>query len=415
MLSVNQLGEHNIPAAHSTRVINQILANNTQNDSSSEMSLVDDELHRNQVVTFNTDAGTVDVTQRGLGAQSNFDFWTFETNSVQTEYREIPSRPNQTAPHFSQTNPFLPGYNSEVRNEGVGPNNHHFRVQQRQPHISLPNYGQSHCSQNQQAHPNYQWLQMVPASNQGLFRSNDLTKTDRTVLMELIKNVSVADGSDEIQLLNFLKELKPLFDISPADSSQIVKLLIPKTKGQLFKLWVDAATSNVSWEDLHRAILVYFLPVGRLGELEALELDRPQRPGESFVEYVDNVVAVAFALRTNRTEDEVIESVLCKCDPATKAHFAFNNKPRNIIELKMFANKVTGSLKTERRYFGPPASVTDRNMRLATGPVFSGQNPQNFLRPRVSTTDRDAPKERVVRCYKCHGEGHIARNCRSVN
>ena len=437
MLFLNQLGEQNVPAAHSTRVANPDLGNNLPNDNGSEMSFQDDGGRRAQVVTFNNASNAVHMTPNETDRRANLEFWSLGVNSSGggTEYRDMPTHQDQTGIRHSQTNPFLPGYGGVVQSNQVGMGEQIFRAAEnnvvpttnyrhflgainRENVAPMTNYGHilgSHRESNTVLNPSCNQWQVVPANNPGLLGLNDLTKTDRAVLMELIKNVNATDGSDELQLLQFLKDLKPLFDISPATSDQVIKLLIPKTRGQLFKLWVEGTTSRVSWENLHGAILNHFLPVGRRRELETQELDRPQRPGESFVEFVDNIVAVAFALRTTRSEEEVIESVLCKCSPATKVHFAFNERPRNIFELKVFANKVTGSMKTETRYFGSMGSATDRNVRMATGASYARQNPQNYQRPKGNLNDRSVQRERVIKCYKCNGEGHIARNCPSVN
>jgi len=271
-----------VPAAHSTRVGNQNVggARNTDVLDLHNNSMMEIEERLPQTVTFDPNCLSVDVQQC---ENHDIDFWSVNANSDVTQYRDFPVATRREAGNVSQTNPFLPGYSLAGQNGNISQN----PVPHANPvlfqncgvpgQVMYTNFGQrQQLGSNQQHIPVNTQLQLVPATNQGLFSSNDLSKTDRTVLMELIKNVSVADGADEIMLLNFLRELKPLFDIAPASSSHIVKLLIPKTKGQLFKLWLDASTANLTWDELHQAILGYFLPIGRLRELETLELDRPQ-------------------------------------------------------------------------------------------------------------------------------------------
>lgn len=392
----------NFPNAHSTEMAPTNLYNNDQTENSgSEMSVIEEERGSVQIVSRDNRNGTVDIRYGENNAQANnLDFWSVQPNRDESIYLDLPNSRGESRGHPTQTNPFLPGYNEQDQYVGVAGSVPNVGVNRENWMTSNPGRGQ---------------YKLMPCNNQGFWGANDLTKTDRMVLLELIKNVGVTDGSDEVQLIRFLKDLKPLFDIAPACSDQVIKLLIPKTKGQLFKLWVEGTTAGVNWDDLHGAILNYFLPTCRLRELETVELDRAQRQGESFVEYVENVIGAAFALKTNRTEEEVIETILCKCDPAVKVHFAFCQKPRNISELKRLANSVTGALKTESRYFGGAVSVSQRNVRFASATSYARQNSQNYSNQRVNHHERDMRNERVVRCYKCNGEGHIARNCRTVN
>lgn len=395
---------NNVPAAHSTRVVNQKVGEPRYLETHDNLSMELEDEGQNQAVTFDPNLQSVDILQ-GADDHADMDFWSLNANSEATQYREVQNFSRRNGVVNSQTNPFLPGYGG--------------LEQMYRPENNQVNYGRENVyaiAPPPLLSANNACYQLVPQYSQHFMGQQQMSKTDRTVLLELIKNVGTADGTDELQLLKFLKDLKPLFDIAPNSSGEIVKLLIPKTKGQLFKLWVEATTAGVSWENLHCAILSYFLPSARLREIESMELDRPQRPDETFIEYAENVIAVAFALRTKMTEEEVIETVLSKCDPATKAHFAFNDRPRNIVDLKFLANKVTGSIKAERRYFGRPhANICNRNVMQAGRPSFSRQNPQILARSRRSYENSGNQREQIVKCFKCNGEGHIARNCSSLN
>lgn len=242
-------------------------------------------------------------------------------------------------------------------------------------------------------------------------QSHTLSKTDRTVVMELIKGVRSVNGSNESELLSFLKELSPLFEISPNCSAEVIKLLLPKVSGTLFKLWLEAIAAHAEWHELHSEILNAFFPALRRREVEASELDRPQRANENFSEYCENVIAVAFALRTKLSETEVVEIILNKCAPATKGHFAFSNPPRTIVELRVLANKVSSSMMAETRYFGVTNNPAQFNVGRASRQNqsrFSAENyPQNRRTVSFENTER-----KIFVCYKCGQEGHIARHCR---
>lgn len=240
---------------------------------------------------------------------------------------------------------------------------------------------------------------------------NSLSKTDRTVIIELLRKINTVDATDEFQLVIFLKQLRPIFEIAPNCSGEIVKLLVPKVSGQLFELWMEAVSAGADWQSLHCEILERFLPSMRRREIEAIELERPQRTDETFSDYVEHLLAVAFALKTRLSEQEVIEIALSKCRPETRSHFSFVNPPKSVFELKTLACKITSSVKAEIRYFGTTSNPNLFNIGNASRSGGMRNNQQNFPVFRQNSF-RNRPEERIIRCFKCNNEGHIAKNCR---
>lgn len=233
------------------------------------------------------------------------------------------------------------------------------------------------------------------------------------VIVELLNNIIPVDGTDEVQLVKFLKDLMPIFDISPSCSAEIIKLLIPKVKGQLFQLCMEAVTAHASWNSLHEEILLRFIPPLRRREIMSIELERPQQLTESYAEYVEHLLSVAFALKTNLTEKEVIEIALSKCRPEIRSHFNFGRMPDNIYELRNLASRITSAVRAEERYFGNPLQRTFTNRNFQSSVAQPGFKRGNPTHPNHSSDLRQRPKERIVKCFRCNSEGHIARNCRS--
>lgn len=243
----------------------------------------------------------------------------------------------------------------------------------------------------------------------------EMSKTDRDVINKLIDTVIPITGSDERALIQFLKRLRPIFEISPENSKEIIKLLIPKVNGQMFQIWMQAVSSKVEWDVLHVTILNYFLSPQRIRELQLFEIERPQRPDEQFMDYVEDCISSAFALKTIMTEREVIESILNKCLPQTRLHFTFGAKPSTINELRCLAGSVTNAIKSDQRFFGhtnmvgPEAyvgpSIPDRSHEQAF------QNVPNNRRYNSGTRGR-GNNSRIV-CHRCGNQGHIARSCRA--
>lgn len=242
--------------------------------------------------------------------------------------------------------------------------------------------------------------------------SNILAKTDRIVVLELLKNVRPTSGADERELVEFLKQLRPVFEIDPLNSNEIIKLLLPKVSGQLFNLWMRAISSNVSWENLHIGILNQFLTPMRLRELQLLVVERPQRFNELFIDYVEDCVMSAFALRVGLSEADMIESVLSRCLPETRHHFTFGSKPRTLEELITLAGQVTNTMKADARYFGRNREYPMNNNVFQNNPAQSRtvtHPPTLFQQPQYGPNSRGSN----IRCHRCGGSGHIARNCRS--
>lgn len=238
---------------------------------------------------------------------------------------------------------------------------------------------------------------------------SQLGKTDRTVVMELINKLEVVDGSEEIKLVDFLRNILPIISVSPEHNQEVIKLMIPKVRGRLFNLWMDGVVKRVCWDELHTGILDTFIPAMRRREIEAMELDRPQQAQESFAEYCENLIAAGFALKSRLGEQDVIDIIMNKCHPMNKTHFTFGDYPKTLGELRSLVTRVTSAIRAERRYFGQDANQ-ERNLGGHRS-GSSGTRPTLPGHPNVHRLSTGRSSSRVLRCFRCHQEGHMARNC----
>lgn len=406
-LTLSQAQHLEMPGpVHSTRAYSQDAMSNATHGSLLSMDWDNFE----QVASLNPFTGTIDVLNEEA-RRSNNPFLCEDSNLVEFDssaYRSVPRVLSQgTQPLLAPAsripqgrNPFEPDFSEQLSGLAYQPMQ---SAQARVPAVAADYTALAHC------HRPYIAPHVTP-------ETREMSKSDRTVVTELMKRVQNLDGSDEFAVVQFLKAIKPIFDIVPSFEREVIKLLTPKVTGQLFEIWIQAVSSGVNWEVLHLEILDRFIPALRRREIEILELDRPMRTDETFSDYCEHVIAAAFALNTRLSEREIIEIVLNKCRPHVKTHFVFGTVPQTIADLRSLAYKVTSSVRAESRYFGNETSPNMFNVQTASRPVIGRNIASNYPQPTNNVFEnRPVSTNRIVVCHKCNNEGHIARNCRMQN
>lgn len=141
----------------------------------------------------------------------------------------------------------------------------------------------------------------------------------------MVGDLGNCSGADEGQLVHFLIKLQPVLSIAPNFPSDVMKLILPYTSGQLFHMWLNAIQVNVGWDKLHMLSLSrFFLGIQRR-RLEA-HFVRDNNYQQSFCNFVESIVAEGNALRSYYTERQLIDVILLNIPPRIRSHIVFNTK-----------------------------------------------------------------------------------------
>lgn len=220
-----------------------------------------------------------------------------------------------------------------------------------------------------------------------------LSTIDTKCVSEMLHGLTRCSGGDEMQLVEFLTRVKQIFSIAPNSCTDVMKLILPYTAGNLFQIWLNAVQINASWEGLHTLIISRFFPSIHKRRIEALVVERQQFPSETFCDFVESVLGGADALMSCYTEGQLIEIILANMSPHTRNHIVFHTRPNTIWDLRQLAGEVNSSVLSDNRYFQA------FNPQVSQGPSFSTMPP-----PQVNNVSS-------VTCFRCNRVGHRQNQC----
>lgn len=225
------------------------------------------------------------------------------------------------------------------------------------------------------------------------FNNTQLTKTDRTVIMELIRNLTICSGSHEVELIQFLRQLGTIFTLARQCDRETIRLILPKTSAFLFNIWLTGINNNSSWSQLHKSILDTFFPSTQKHRVITSYIYRLQSPTENLIDYIQNITETTIALQISFPESELVEIILSNVAPNNRKHFVMVTRPTNLMELRQLATRVNFSILSENNY----------NACFYQAPT------QTF--PQTLHNYRGSPNRQETQCFKCRRVGHLARNC----
>lgn len=104
-------------------------------------------------------------------------------------------------------------------------------------------------------------------------------------IIDMVRDLGNCSGADVVLLVHFPIILQPVFSIAPNSPSDVIKLLLPLTLGQLFHVWLNVIQVNLGRDKLYTLILSHFFPGIQKRRLEARFVERQQLPTQSFGDF----------------------------------------------------------------------------------------------------------------------------------
>lgn len=265
-----------------------------------------------------------------------------------------------------------------------------------------------------------------------------LSNTNRTVILELVRNITVCDATDDCELLHFLKKISRLFLISPGSDSEIIKILLPLTKGQLFHLWIDSISKNFNWEKLHVTLLETFFPDSKYRRTAHTYFERHQRLNEDFPSFVEDIIETHEILKLEWKEVEIIQLILDNMIPQLRSFILFESKPTTFSDLRKFAIQLKGRHENDQNFYQSNNLQPPHTHSFLRTPIH--QLPYNYVNtnyshhPHRQTLSRNLPQPRHFEntntyeyrntpqynrynnnrpyCTFCNIQGHTTNMCR---
>ncbi|XP_039276064.1 uncharacterized protein LOC120349650 [Nilaparvata lugens] len=149
----------------------------------------------------------------------------------------------------------------------------------------------------------------------------------------LTKNLKPTDGLNIHDLLSFLTIALKIQSFSQIDDGQMLKLLVPFTVGPLCDKITMAINSSHSFDKFHQEVLNYFVPQRLMSTIVKDRFYRLQAPVEPISAYVVSIKESALLLRLEKSEAEVVSTILSGLSPHERSRLIFMNKPTTLAQL----------------------------------------------------------------------------------
>lgn len=254
--------------------------------------------------------------------------------------------------------------------------------------------------------------------------------TIKNPVQDLIKNLSLTDGLNVSQLLDFLRVTIKIKKCGLLSDNNLLILLMPYVSGPLLDKVQCAIKQNFSFDIFHQDLINTFIPSRLFFQLQQELFYRLQKTNEPFSFFIQSIKDSAELLKLKVDEGAIVSTIIEGLSPEERSRLVFERRPHNFFELEQICINSQNVAYTDLQRtlnFGTRQPITNSNVRFPALPPVRNQNSQitynnnksNF-NPRFQnspnrmfkTNDNDRIVQRL--CFKCGKPGHFAAKCNFI-
>ena len=221
-----------------------------------------------------------------------------------------------------------------------------------------------------------------------------------------------AGGVQPDEFIDWLHTVERVFDLKEVPDYLKVKLVAVKLKKHASLWWEHLKRKRVqerknkidSWDKMKRLLHKKFLPVNHRQDA-FLEYHALKQGTLTVEEYILEFERLRMRCGTDEEEEQVIARFLggLRSDLADAVQLTQYYSFDDVCRL---ASRVEKQLKSRARF---TATRPNPTRGLPTG-VASSSTQLKVAEP-ITTTPTSKPNPGAIRCYKCHGLGHVKKDC----